>query len=171
MSRYYPSHIFHFVTFTRCIQLAWTPAYCRWLSSSNKSECFQDILCRLIDTIEILRLPLKIGNWTVLWKLLFCPSLCHFSVLYLLKKMNLRVQMPSCRPVHFPLAFSQSLSVNSLGWRIVRRFPLVGPWPRILACIHFCDTRGWRRKNKGPVASPLLWLFPRSLHERRPAIG
>ena len=85
----------------------------RWARSSNKSECFQDVLCRLIDTIEIFRLPLKIGNWTVLWKLLFCPSLCHFSVVHLLRKMNLRV----CRP--FPpclsrTAFSQSLSVNSL---------------------------------------------------------
>ena len=85
----------------------------RWARSSNKSECFQDVLCRLIDIIEIFRLPSKIGNWTVLWKLLFCPSLCHFSVVHLLRKMNLRV----CRP--FPpclsrTAFSQSLSVNSL---------------------------------------------------------
>ena len=66
----------------------------RWARSSNKSECFQDVLCRLIDTIEIFRLPSKIGNWTVLWKLLFCPSLCHFSVAHLLRKMNLRVCCP-----------------------------------------------------------------------------
>ena len=168
MSYYYPSQIFHFVTFTRCIQLAWTPAHCRWLSSSNKSECFQDILCRLIDTIEIFHLPLKIGNWTVLWKLLFCPSLCHFSVLYLLKKMNLHVQMPSCHPVHFPLAFSQSLSVNSHGYgkALPARWPLASD-----TSLHSFLRHEGRRKNKAPVASPLLWLFPRSLNERRPAIG
>ena len=88
-----------------------------WARSSNKSECFQDVLCRLIDTIEIIRLPLKIGNWKVLWKLLFCPPLCHFSVLHVLRKMNLRV-CPPFPPCLSRKAFSQSLSVNSLGWRI-----------------------------------------------------
>ena len=99
--------------------------HCRWLSSSNKSECFQDVLCRLIDTIEIIRLPLKIGNWKVLWKLLFCPSLCHFSVLHLLRKMNLRV-CPPFPPCLSRKAFSQSLSVNSLGWRIWDQGPKSG---------------------------------------------
>ena len=165
MSHYYPSQIFHFVTFTRCIQLAWTPAHCRWLSSSNKSECFQDILCRLIDTIEIFRLPLKIGNWTVLWKLLFCPSLCHFSVLYLLKKMNLHVHLPS-RPFPsclFPVPLGQFTWYSKA---LPARWPLASD-----TSLHSFLRHDGRRKNKAPVASPLLWLFPRSLHERRPAIG
>ena len=44
--------------------------------------------------------------------------------------------IPSISLLPFP---SPSRSIH-MG--IVRRFPLVGPWPRILACIHFCDTRG-----------------------------
>ena len=54
--------------------------------------------------------------------------------------MNLRV----CRPaVHFPLAFSQSLSVNSLGWRIrgLRANERETPYHTSL----HCETRGGQK--------------------------
>ena len=68
----------------------------------------------------------------------------------------------------FPPCLSQSLSVNSLAYSkaLPARWPLASD-----TSLHSFLRHEGTRKNKAPVASPLLWLFPRSLHKRRPAIG
>ena len=59
--------------------------------------------------------------------------------------MNLHV----CRPaVHFPLAFSQSLSVNSLGWRIRGQGPKSG---KRLTSLHGRTRGGEKIKRLLPV--------------------
>ena len=170
MSHYYPSQIFHFVTFTRCIQLAWTPAHCRWLSSIIEQE---RMFPRYIvpSNRHHWNIPPTFKNWqlncplkTVILSFLvslFRPIFTEEDEFTRTDAVLPSGAFPSCL---FPVPLGQYTWVT-----YIKAFPARWPLASDTSLHSFLRHEG-RRKNKAPVASPLLWLFPRSLHERRPAI-